>query len=70
MVAKVVWLKEAVADLESIVEYISARSSSYDPVVAARILDEAAQLSSLPALGSLVREDASGRHRQLLCHSY
>lgn len=70
MAAKIVWLSEAVSDLEEIVEYIEARSASYAPVVASKILNEVERLSQFPNIGGLIREDSAKRHRHLVCYNY
>jgi len=71
MVAKkIVWLLEAVHDLEEIVRYIERRSPSYASVVAARILETVERLSDFPGIGGIIAEDDSGRHRHLVCYHY
>jgi plasmid stabilization system protein ParE len=70
MAAKIVWLAEAVSDLEDIARYIESQSSSYASVVIARILETVEPLSDFPLMCGVIREDKSERHRQLVCYSY
>ena len=70
MAAKIVWLAQAVSDLEEIARYIESQSSSYASVVIAKILETVEPLSDFPFMGGVIREDKSERHRHLICYSY
>lgn len=70
MAKKIVWLTDAVNDLEEIVRYIESRGSSYASVVAARILESVERLADFPFMGAVIREDKSERHRHLICYNY
>jgi toxin ParE1/3/4 len=70
MASKIVWLSEAVGDLEEIVRFIDSRSESYGSIVAATLLEAAESLTELPNRGALIREDVTERHRHLICYSY
>ncbi len=70
MVAKIVWLAEAVGDLEDIARHIDAQSSSFSGIVIARILETVDRLADFPLMGPVIREDETERHRHLICYNY
>lgn len=70
MAYRVVWSPRAVADLESIAQYIAADSSTYAAAVVKRILNTARRLSRFPYTGRMVPELADENIREWFAYSY
>jgi len=55
-VVKVVWSDSAVADLESVVEYIAQDSEHYAAAFAEKVLEAVEKLGTFPRIGRVVPE--------------
>jgi toxin ParE1/3/4 len=69
-VAKVVWSDNAVADLESIVEYIAQDSGHYAAAFAEKVLKAVEKLGAFPRIGRLVPEYDREDLRELIFQNY
>jgi plasmid stabilization system protein ParE len=68
--ARIVWSRQAVEDLEAIIEYISRDSASVARRFARKIVARAEQLKRLPLSGGFVLEDFGRKYREVLHGSY
>jgi toxin ParE1/3/4 len=69
-VVKVVWSDSAVADLESIVEYIAQGSEHYAAVFAEKVLKAVEKLGTFPRIGRVVPEYDREDLRELIFQNY
>ncbi len=67
---KVVWSDDAVADLESIVEYIAQGSEYYAAVFTEKVLKAVEKLGAFPRIGRIVPEYNRGDLRELIFQNY
>src|SRR5258705_8039271 len=68
--AEVVWLSEALDDLDAIAEYIAADSPRYAAAVVERFLSTSGDLSQFPRMGPAVPEWDDNAYRQCIVYSY
>lgn len=67
---KVIWSDSAVADLESIVEYIAQDSEHYAAAFAEKILEAVEKLGTFPRIGRVVPEYNREDIRELIFQNY
>jgi plasmid stabilization system protein ParE len=67
---KVIWTKEALADIEAIAEYIEKDSFFYASSVVSKILDVAKFISTFPFSGRVVPEENNEVVREHFVYSY
>lgn len=67
---KVVWSDSAVADLESIVEYIAQDSEHYAAAFAEKVLKAVEKLGTFPRIGRIVSEYNREDLRELIFQNY
>ena len=70
MARKVIWLREAVRDLEEIGNYISRDSEAYATNVVKRLYNAAVELKRFPGLGRRVPEWDDERYRERIVYNY
>ena len=70
MARKVVWSYEAVADLESLAEYIARDSSFYAASIVREIRDASRSLERFSERGRVVPELSNGKIRELFIKDY
>ena len=70
MAYRVAWSPRAVADLESIAEYITVDSSAYAAAVVTAILTATRNLSTFPFAGRVVPEFGDDTLREWFVYSY
>ena len=68
--AEVVWLSEALDDLDAIAEYIAADSPRYAAAVVEKFLAASGDLSQFPRMGPAVPEWDDETYRQRIVYSY
>jgi addiction module RelE/StbE family toxin len=68
--AEVVWLAQALDDLDAIAEYIVADSTRYAAAVVERFLTAAQDLAQFPRMGPSVPEWNDPSYRQRIIYSY
>jgi len=69
-VIEVVWSPQAIADVESIREYISRESPHFGSLVAQRIVDAVERLRTFPESGRIVPEFGERALREVLWRNY
>jgi plasmid stabilization system protein ParE len=67
---KVIWLRDAVDDLEQIGEYIAANSAAYASTVIKKIYDAAMELAQFPQIGRVVPEWEDAKYRERIVYRY
>ena len=67
---KIVWTKPAIADLESIREYIARDSEYYAKRFIEKIIKSVEKLEKFPKIGRRVPETAEAYIRELLFYNY
>jgi len=70
MAKRVVWSGRALADVESIADYISSDSPAYAKIVVKKIVKLTRQLARFPQSGREVPEFQDPSIRELLAYSY
>jgi len=70
MAKRVVWSARAIADVESIADYISSDSPAYAKIVVKKIVKLTRQLARFPQSGREVPEFQDTSLRELLAYSY
>lgn len=70
MARQVVWLTAALAELDSIAEYISADSPVYAAAVIRRIVAETRRIQQFPDAGRMVPEWGDPHVRERFVYSY
>jgi plasmid stabilization system protein ParE len=70
MAAKVIWLREAVADLGDIGSYIERNSPNYARIVVQRLYRTAMELPRFPGMGRQVPEWDDARYREKIVYNY
>lgn len=68
--AEVHWSPQAIADVESIRDFIGRDSPSYGTLQAARIVDAVERLSRFPESGRIVPEFQDATLREILWRNY
>ncbi len=67
---RIEWTEPAVADLESIHDYIARDSAKYADAIVERLILSVDQLEAFPESGRRVPESADPKIRELLVESY
>jgi toxin ParE1/3/4 len=70
MAAKIIWLREALADLEDIGKTIDANSPAYSTIVVTKLYDATQDLALFPRMGRRVPEWDDDRYRERIVYSY
>lgn len=70
MAQRVVWLRAAERDVESIATYIAADSEAYASAVVKRVLQAAADLKDFPHRGRMVPEWGDESIREVYVHRF
>jgi toxin ParE1/3/4 len=70
MARRVIWSKSALADVDSIADYISRDSAAYAATVVRKILDSVRHLMRFPNSGRQVPELQDPAIRELFVYSY
>jgi addiction module RelE/StbE family toxin len=69
-VVQVIWAKSALADLQSVHDYIARDSARYAQLTVERIRQAAARLQRFPMLGHFSPDLEQPQYRQLVVGSY